>query len=278
MDSIFERMLELKQKGVPLMVVTAVAKEGAGPVDVGKKMVVTENNGAFGTVGGGAIEFYAREKCKHLLQEKNHFLETYLLSEGKIFPETKTLPMVCGGKVTLYYEYVGPTETVYIFGAGHVAKALANVLKTLNFHLTVIDDRKEVIDVFTGADTLVNLPFVEYIEKYGIEPNSMVVVSTPSHKFDYHVMNKIIEKNFKPKYVGMLCSPEKLDDYLGKTYETFGKDIDLSNFYSPIGLDTGGNTPEAIAISIAAEMLAVSNGKTGHRHMREVHYGKDRYW
>ncbi len=278
MDEFFERMLELKQKGVPLMVVTAVAKEGAGPVDVGKKMVVTENNGAFGTVGGGAIEYYAREKCKTLLREKQHFLETYLLSEGKIIPETKTLPMVCGGKVTLYYEYVGPKEFVYIFGAGHVAKALANVLKTLNFHLTVIDDRKEVIDAFKGADTIINLPFVEYIDKYGIDPGTMIVVSTPSHKYDYHVINKILEKGFKPKYIGMLCSPDKLKDYLDKTYETYGKDIDLSNFYSPIGLDTGGNTPEEIAISIASEMLAVSNERTGHRHLREVQNGQDRYW
>ncbi len=248
MDGFFERMLELKQKGVPLMVVTAVAKEGAGPVDVGKKMVVTEKDGAFGTVGGGAIEYYAREKCKTLLKEKQHLLETYLLSEGKIIPETKTLPMVCGGKVTLYYEYIGPKEFVYIFGAGHVAKALANVLKTLNFHLTVIDDRKEVIDSFQGADTIINLPFVDYIEKFGIDAGTMVVVSTPSHKYDYHVINKIIEKNYKPKYIGMLCSLDKLKDYLDKTYETFGKDIDLSNFYSPIGLDTGGNTPEEIAI------------------------------
>ncbi|MBN2696834.1 MAG: XdhC family protein, partial [Bacilli bacterium] len=231
-----------------------------------------------GTVGGGALEYYAREKCVELLEKKEHLLETYLLDEGKVMPEAKTLPMVCGGKVTLYYEYVGPKAYAYLFGAGHVSRALAEILKTIGFHITAIDDRKEVIDVFSAADVKHNLFFVDYIEKFGIPDNAFVVVSTPSHEYDYHVINKIIARRFRPKYVGMLCSPEKLADYLEKTYEEFGKDVDLHNFYSPIGLDTGGNTPEEIAVSIAAEMLAILNGKPGHRHMREVYCGKNRYW
>jgi xanthine dehydrogenase accessory factor len=78
--------------------------------------------------------------------------------------------------------------------------------------------------------------------------------------------------------MGMLCSPEKLDQYLSSTYERFGQDIDLSYFYSPIGLDIGGGSPEEIAISIASEILAVSYGKENHAHMRSVYGGKHRYW
>ena len=81
------------------------------------------------------------------------------------------------------------------------------------------------------------------------------------------------------KYIGMLCSLQKLKDYLEKTYDAFGKDVDLTNLYSPIGLDLGGGSPEEIAISIASELLAVSNGKTNHRHMRElVQNDAYRYW
>ncbi|HOP57455.1 MAG TPA: XdhC/CoxI family protein [Bacillota bacterium] len=278
MADFYESLLELKRIGIPLMVVVAVAKEGAGPVDVGKKMVVAEDGTAFGTVGGGAIEFYAKKKCVELMQKHENLLETYLLSEGKIIPETKTLPMACGGRVTLFYEYVGPKEFVYIFGAGHVAKALGYVLRTLGFYLIVIDDRQDVLDDYPYASEKHANQFVPFIDEVGIRENSMVVVSTPSHEYDYHVLNRILEKKIQLKYFGMLCSPSKLDDYLENTYKAFGNDLDLSDFYAPIGLDLGGNTPEEIAVSIASEMLAVSNQRPSGMHMRETRHGKYRYW
>lgn len=275
---IFKLINEYKQENIALIAVTAVKKDGAGPVEVGKKMIVLPDGKSIGTVGGGAIEFYAQKKAKELLEKKESLLETYVLDEGKVMPESKTLPMVCGGVVTLFYEYIGPKATIYIFGGGHVGQALVNVLKTMIFHVTVIDERKDIIDKIIGADVLANEAFVSFIEKDIIKDGDYIIVCTPSHKYDYHVINKILEKKIKPRYLGMLCSPDKIRGYLKSTYETFGKDIDLSFFYSPIGLDIGGMTPEEIAISISAEILAISYDKKGHKHMRETLDGKDCYW
>jgi xanthine dehydrogenase accessory factor len=275
---IFQLIIDFKQKNIPMMAVTAVSKTGFGPVEVGKKMIVLEDKKSYGTVGGGAIEYYAQKKAIDLLEARENLLETYLLDEGKIISHSKTLPMACGGEVTLFYEYIGPKETIYIFGAGHVGQALANVLKTMNYHISVIDDRKEVIDKFNHADQKYHMPFVDFIEKKGLRKDSFVIVCTPSHKYDYHVINKLIELKIKPKYLGMLCSPDKIKAYLKSTYEQFGKDLDLSYFFSPIGLDLGGNSPEEIAISISSEILAISHHKKGHRHMREILDGQDRYW
>lgn len=276
--NIYELLTSYRKQNVSLVLVTAVAKDGSGPVEVGKKLIYLESGESFGTVGGGALELYAKKKCETILKKRENRLETYLLDEGKIIPESTTLPMACGGKVTLYYEYNGPKETVYIFGAGHVGQALVNVLKTMDFHVTVIDDREAVLNGFKGADRLVHQSFVGFIEESGLKPDSFIVVCTPSHKYDYHVINKIIELDLKPKYLGMLCSPEKLATYLEATYETHGKEIDLSYFYAPVGLDLGGNSPEEIAISITSEMLAVSHGKKNHAHMRSVYSGNHRYW
>lgn len=275
---LFKLISDYKQKNIPIMAVTAVAKNGFGPVDVGKKMLVIDQSHFYGTVGGGAIEYYAQKKAIELLEQRQNLLETYVLEEGKIVSQSKTLPMACGGQVTLFYEYIGPKETVYIFGAGHVSQALVHVLKTLDYHVSVIDNRESVIDRFVGADATYNIPFVDFIDQYKIISNSFIVVCTPSHQYDYHVINKVLEKQIKPKYLGMLCSPDKIKAYLKSTYERFGKDIDLSYFYSPIGLDVGGNTPEEIAISIASEMLAISHKKSGHNHMREILDGQDCYW
>ena len=271
MVDIYQKINELRHTGKDLVLVTVTEKEGMGPADVGKKMLVSEDGDAFGTVGGGAIEFYAREKAKEVVKARKSFTEKYLLygREVVVDDEKVTLPMACGGKATLFYEFVGPKQYVYIFGAGHCGAALARVLKPLSFHVTIIDERQSVIDALDdSADLKINSGFVEYIENNGLRDNSYIIVCTPSHTNDYHVLNKIFEKKYKPAYFGMLCSKKKIAEYLEKAYETFGKDIDLSNFYSPIGLNIGGNSPEEIAISISAEMLSVYYGKSDlHQHL-----------
>lgn len=273
MQNIYSIIADLRNQGKDLVIVTVTEKEGMGPADVGKKMVVSEDNEAFGTVGGGAIEFYAREKCKEVIKQRKSFSEKYLLCDREVHVDNKEvqLPMACGGRATLFYEFVGPKQHVYIFGAGHCGAALARVLKPLGFYTTVIDEREVVINQLDdSADKKVISGFVDYINKYGLKDNSYIVVCTPSHTNDYHVLNAILEKKIKPAYFGMLCSKKKIADYLERAYETFGKDIDLFNFYSPIGLNIGGNSPEEIAISISAEMLSVYYGKSElNAHLRD---------
>lgn len=274
MIDIYEKLSEIKKEGKDAVIVTVTQKEGMGPADVGKKMIVTEGNIAFGTVGGGSIEYYAREKCKEVLKSRQSFSEKYVLfdREVKVDDGEVVIPMACGGRVTLFYEFVGPKQYVYIFGAGHCGAALARVLKPLGFYTTIIDERDYVINALDdAANVKVNEGFVEYIEKHGIPDNRYIVVCTPSHTNDYNVLNKILELKIKLKYFGMLCSKKKIQDYLEKSYEVYGRDIDLSNFYSPIGLITGGDSPEEVAISIAGEILSVFYGKEDiNSHMRDT--------
>lgn len=274
MVDIYKKLQEVRLEGKDAVIVTVTEKEGMGPADVGKKMLVLEGNIAFGTVGGGAIEYYAREKCKEVLENRTSFSEKYILNDRQIYVDNGeiVLPMACGGKVTLFYEFIGPKQYVYIFGAGHCGAALAKVLKPLGFFITIIDERDYVINSLDdSADIKVNEGFVEYISKHGIPNNRYIVVCTPSHQNDYNVLNKILELKIKPKYFGMLCSKKKIGDYLAKAYESYGKDIDLANFYSPIGLQTGGDSPEEVAISIAGEILSVFYNKVDiNSHMRDL--------
>lgn len=370
MTNLFDKITLLRQNGLDLVSVFVTQKEGSGPVNVGKKMIIASDNQAFGTIGGGAIEYYARNKCKEILNNKCSLNEKYYLSDTRreIYLDLKSLPMACGGKVTLFYEYlpatfsnnafiydkidelrnkgrdlvlititesedglvstkllfdeygiiygdiiddefksfivdnakealskrghltssyktnvvffefVGPRQYVYIFGGGHCGQALARVLRPLGFFIQVIDDRKSVIDCFDSAHLKHESGFVDFIANNGIRQNSLVVVCTPSHANDYHVLNKIVKENIKLTYFGMLCSKNKLKDYIELTYKEYGKSIDLSNFYSPIGLQLGDNSPEDIAISIAAEMLEVLSGYKKSRHMRELLEDSFRYW
>ena len=272
MVDIYQKLTELRKQGKDVVIVTVTEKDGMGPADVGKKMLVSEDNVAFGTVGGGAIEYYAREKCKEVLKTRQSFTEKYYLidREVKVDDGSVVLPMACGGKATLFYEFLGPKQYVYIFGAGHCGAALARVLKPLGFFTTIIDERDYVINVLDdSADVKVNEGFVEYLEKHSIPNDRYIVVCTPSHTNDYNVLDAILRLKIKPKYFGMLCSKKKIADYLEKSYEVHGRDIDLSNFYSPIGLQTGGDSPEEVAISIAGEILSVFYVKEDiNSHMR----------
>ena len=274
MVDIYAKLAEFRKEGKDVVIVTVTEKEGMGPADVGKKMIVTEGNVAFGTVGGGAIEYYAREKCKEVLQNRESFSEKYVLIDRdiKVDDGSIILPMACGGRVTLFYEFLGPKQYVYIFGAGHCGAALAKVLKPLGFFTTIIDERDYVLNALDdSADVKVLEKFVPYLEKYPIPDGRYIVVATPSHQNDYDVLDKILELKLKPKYFGMLCSRKKIGDYLDRAKAKYGEDIDLSNFYAPIGLQTGGDSPEEVAISIAGEILAVHYHKEDiNSHMRDL--------
>ena len=181
-------------------------------------------------------------------------------------------------KQLYFYEFVGPKQHVYIFGAGHCGAALSKVLKPLDFHITIIDEREAVINQLDDSpDIKIISGFADYIEKCGLRYNSYVVVCTPAHTNDYHVLNKILEKKIKPADFEMLCSRKKIGEYMEMTYATYGKDIDLTHFYSPIGLNIGGNTAEEIAISISGGVLFVYYSKSGlNSHLREEL--ENRYW
>ena len=274
MVDIYEKLSEFKKAGKDAVIITVTSKEGMGPADVGKKLIIGSDGNFFGTIGGGAIEHYAIERAKSLLIERKSCSENYILNDKNVELKNDTvkLDMACGGSVTLFYEFVGPKQYVYIFGGGHCGAALARVLKPLGFYTVIIDNRKEIIDgLDDSANEKVCQGFVEYIDKHGLPNNRYVVVSTPSHISDYDVLDKILELKIKPRYFGMLCSKKKIADYLAKVHEKYGDDVDLSNFYSPIGLPIGGDSPEEVAISIASEILSIYYGKDAvNAHMRDA--------
>ena len=270
---IYSQIAKIKEDGLDAFIVTVIDKSGMAPSDIGKKMIVLSSGESFGTIGGGAIEHYAIEKCKSAFKDRISFNEKYILMEKevKVEDDEVKLEMACGGKATLFYEFIGPKEHVYIFGAGHCGKELAKILAPMNFYVTIIDNREELIDeVKQFANKVVCLDFEKYVEENTSLNNSYIVVATPSHRYDFQVLDKIFSKNIKPAYFGMLCSKKKITDYLNKLKEIYKEDISLDNFYSPIGLNLGGDSPEEIAISIASEILSVHYKKSNPiKHMRD---------
>jgi xanthine dehydrogenase accessory factor len=159
-------------------------------------------------------------------------------------------------------EPIRKIKTLYCFGAGHVAVPTAHLASLTGFRVVVIDDRSEfsnierfpeawdirVIDNFSGA-----------IKGLDINGDSFIVIFTRGHAHDRVVLEQAL--NTDAGYIGMISSRNKRDTIYSALMAKGVARSNLERVHSPIGLDIGAETPEEIAVSIVAELIAVRAGK-----------------
>jgi xanthine dehydrogenase accessory factor len=270
MTEIYREITEITSSGGSCVLVTVAESEGCGPMTVGKKMLVREDGTHTGTVGGGALEHEAIETALNSMENRQSRLVAYFLNEGETREGFKTIPMICGGTARLFYEYLSGGDRVYIFGGGHVGRALARQLDLVGFYSLLIEDRDDIFSEITEGKQRIHQDFYSYAKDAPIGEHSYVVICTPSHENDFDVVRALADRKIQPRYLGMLASPAKKADFLSRMKEEYGNDVDLSYIFSPVGLDIGGNSPAEIALSVAAEMLSIKYGKPAANHMRSL--------
>jgi len=268
LDLIYQTILELRQKGQEAMLVTVADKQGSTPALPGTKMLVRADGQTLGTVGGGALERLAVAKALELLALRQSQLIHYALTDQGQLLDGEPTGMICGGRIALLYEYLGHKTRIYLFGAGHVGKALVTCLRPLHFYVVVVDPRPELMAQIEGANRLITDDYRVALQGETIPEGGFYVVATPDHDMDYEVLKRILTAGWAPHYIGLVASKRKAAALVQQLREELGRNLDLSMLYTPVGLDLGGSTPEEIAISITAEILALRHGKTGHKHMR----------
>ncbi len=243
------------------MLVTVVERSGSVPADPGSKMLVTDRGETYGTVGGGSLENHAIEKAKEVLVSQKSLLQKYSLDKGKAPKDAVSLPMICGGTVALFYEFLPAALSVFVFGAGHVGHALVGHLGSLGYTPTVVDSRKDVLDAVGGV---LKVPIDSYAavgEKISVPGGGFIVIATHTHEYDYEVLKGVYSAGWKPRYTGVVASKKKACEIMERLYKEMGKEIDTRNLFMPVGLDIGGRSVDEIAVSIISEMQAVRYGK-----------------
>ncbi len=153
------------------------------------------------------------------------------------------------------------TENVCILGGGHIGKVLAELCKSLGFYVTVIDDREEFANAkrFVTVDEVKVVPGFENItDAVKISQHSFVIIVTRGHSYDKEVLAQMLQTD--AKYIGMIGSTNKRNHVYQCLLEEGFTFRDLDRVYSPIGLPIHADTPEEIAVSIAAEMIQVRRG------------------
>lgn len=158
-----------------------------------------------------------------------------------------------------YEENLGLSFIAYIAGGGHVGLAVSRVMKSLGFHVIVFDHREDVYTIEQNkfADEIIICKYEEIGSKIIESERSYIIIVTPMHAGDKDTLKSVITKNVK--YIGMMGSKKKIKSIFDALTEE-GINIELlKKVHTPIGLEIEAETPEEIAISIAAEIIKVKN-------------------
>lgn len=142
---------------------------------------------------------------------------------------------------------------VYIFGGGHISQALVPVISKLNFNVIVLEDRKEFSDLelFSGALSTSLVDFKNI--NLNISPKDYIIIMTRGHKADFDILE--FSLNSEAKYIGLIGSKSKWAYTVDKLIEDGFCEEDYRRVNNPIGIDISAETPDEIAISIAAQLI-----------------------
>jgi xanthine dehydrogenase accessory factor len=250
-NTIFDKIAEIQKGNNEASLCTIVNTKGSTPRKVGAKMIVYADRKIFGTIGGGVFE-------KNVIEDAVEIIRT---RQPKLFRHDllQKHNMCCGGTVELYIEPLMNKNKLYIFGAGHLGKALSRYARDFEFDIVVIDDRKEYLDeVDEESIRKMNLPHEEAIALLPFDERTFICIATYSHPFDREILASCMKKPFA--YLGMIGSQRKVEITKKRFMETmnFSKE-DLEKVDMPMGLDIRAETPDEIAISILSKLIEVKN-------------------
>ena len=254
MEELLEKALEAVKNGQSCAFATIVESTLKGtPRKTGAKMVVTEDGTIWGTIGGGRNEKAAQLECQKAIKTGKPAYVTYNYFGHKG-------QSICGGQIKVFIEpFVGKKHFI-ICGAGHIALFLSVLGKILNFKVTVIDDRKEFANEkrLPHVDNIVVGNHALKLKELTINQESYIVIVTQGNEYDFECLEVAIASN--ASYIGVISSEAKRVKFFRRLKEKGLSERTLQKIHAPMGLNIGAQTPEEIAISIMAEIIAQNTG------------------
>ncbi len=252
MNNIYLEIENILKQHRPSALCVITETSGSTPRKSASKMIVFANSEIIGTVGGGAIEKQIIADALQVIEQNKPIKKLYMLETD--------LNMHCGGSMEVYIEPLLQANNLYIFGAGHVGKALAKFAKDLDFSITFFDWR----DIIFSDEELAEYHFVkgdylESIKKMVFDSNTFSVIVTPSHEFDEQILSVLGKKPHA--YVGMIGSKRKVEGVKKSLLQSGYTEEEIARLDMPIGIPINVETPNEIAISIVAKLIDVRNSK-----------------
>jgi xanthine dehydrogenase accessory factor len=263
---VFAAVADALDRGEPAALVTIVSATGSTPQRIGAKMLVFADGRMIGTIGGGCYENDAFWKAREAITDRKPRLVHYELSDD--FAQETGL--ICGGQMDVYIEPIEPSPELYVVGAGHVGLHLARLAHDVGFRVHVIDDREKFANTerFPNAVEIVVDDIPSWIARATLPAHAYAVIVTRGHTNDLEALRALAPRELR--YLGLIGSRAKV----ARIYDALVADQTpanlLTHVHAPIGLDIGAVTPQEIAVSILAELIAVKHGKFTTREAADL--------
>jgi xanthine dehydrogenase accessory factor len=257
----------------------AVALVVGAPDDhpmLGRRVGLTRQGGEQLTHGVTGAAADADAALLTLLREA---LDDPRAGDGLHALELPTEPHAPAVTLEVYLELRRPVLELVIVGAGHIARPLARTGASLGFRVSVLDDRPDFAtrERFPEAERLLRADFDDPFRDVPVHERTHIVLVTRGHKYDYACLVRALRMDPAPAYIGMIGSRRRvratyvqlLDDGIDRSL--------LGRIHAPVGLDIGAETPEEIAVAVAAELVLVRRGGSG-RPLKDVERIDERFF
>ena len=178
--------------------------------------------------------------------------------------------LICGGQMDVYIEPIEPSPELYIIGAGHVGFHLARLAHEVGFRVHIVDDREKFANAerFPTAEAIAVDDIPTWIARANLPSHAYAVIVTRGHTNDLEALRALAPQELR--YLGLIGSRAKVARIFDALKTDRMADAHLAKVHAPIGLDIGAVTPQEIAVSILAELIAVKHGKFKTRDSAEL--------
>ncbi|HLH17074.1 MAG TPA: XdhC/CoxI family protein [Bryobacteraceae bacterium] len=250
---VYEELVRLRNLGQKCALATIVEVRGSIPSYESAKLLVREDGSMTGTIGGGCVEAEVWNAAREVIDTEKPKRLAFNLGQDAAYDNG----LICGGQLEVFVEPVLPIPRAYIFGAGHISKSLSKVATLAGFATVVIDDRESFAnrDRFPEAKEVHAGEYEEVFARLAINENSYIIIVTRGHRDDMRVLKLAVAT--PARYIAMIGSRRKVLNVIRELEKEGIPRAAFERLHAPMGLDIGAVSPEEIAVSVAAEMIAV---------------------
>src|SRR3982751_2174684 len=250
---VYAELVRLRHNGQKCALATIVEVRGSIPSYESAKLLVREDGSMIGTIGGGCVEAEVWNAAREVIETEKPRHLSFNLGQDAAYDNG----LICGGQLDVFVEPVLPIPHAFIFGAGHISKSLSKVATLAGFHSVVIDNRETFANQerFPEAVAVHAEEYEEVFPRLAINETSYIIIVTRGHRDDMRVLQLAIAT--PARYIAMIGSKRKVLSVVRELEKQGISRAAFERIHAPMGLDIGAISPEEIAISVTAEMIAV---------------------